>query len=278
MPDRNRRQDRRRPQQQDVPVIHEAPPYEPPPAIARLASPVFFVPLGLLAGLLLFAIAFAMRDDDDAPIGAGPVGTATATTPAGTPTTEPTPTPDPRMFEQAEDVTEPDIYNYRATIETDKGTIEIDLFEDLAPKTVNNFVFLAGKGFYDGLTWHLVQENFIAETGDPRTAGGEVVDEEGEDGPGYLTNDETTDLKNTRGTISMAKEPGASNFGSKFFINLKDNPALDAGSGGSTAYYPFAAVMGDLGVLDAIEQGDVIQGITIEELPKPEPTSTAEGS
>ncbi|MCA9854050.1 MAG: peptidylprolyl isomerase, partial [Dehalococcoidia bacterium] len=85
-----------------------------------------------------------MRDDDDAPIGAGPVGTATATTPAGTPTTEPTPTPDPRMFEQAEDVTEPDIYDYRATIETDKGTIEIDLFEDLAPKTVNNFVFLAG--------------------------------------------------------------------------------------------------------------------------------------
>jgi cyclophilin family peptidyl-prolyl cis-trans isomerase len=117
-----------------------------------------------------------------------------------------------------------------------------------------------------------VVDNFIAETGDPRTAGGAEVAEEAEDGPGYLTSHETTDLKNTRGTVSMSKEPAATNFGSKFFINLKDNPGRDASGGSGTAYYPFAAVSEGLDVVDRIEQGDVIESITIEEREKPEPT------
>ncbi len=274
MPDRNRRQDRRRHPQQDVPVIHEATPFQPPAALARLASPLVFIPIGVAAGLILFLIAFAIRDDTSSPVEAGPLGTPSATAVSGTPTEGPTPTPDPRMFEGADDVTDPETIDYQATIKTDKGTIVIDLFEDVAPNTVNNFVFLAEKGFYDNLAWHRVVPNFVIQAGDPRSEVGREDDESTEDGPGYTTSDEKNDLANTRGRISMAKVSGETVFGSQFFINLKDNPALDDANSTGDAYYPFGEVIEGMDVADKVEQDDVIQGITIQELPKPDATAT----
>ncbi len=274
MPDRNRRQDRHRRPQPDVPVIHEATPYEPPASLARLASPFVFIPIGIAAGLVLFLIAFAMRNDTGGPVQAGPIGTPTATSIAGTPTEGPTPTPDPRLFEKAENVTDPANVHYQATITTDKGTIVISLFEDVAPNTVNNFVFLAEKGFYDNLTWHRVVPNFVIQAGDPRSEVGREGDESTQDGPGYTTADEKNDLANTRGRISMAKVSGQTVFGSQFFINLKDNPALDDANSSGDAYYPFGEVIEGMDVADKVEQGDVIESITIQELPKPEPTAT----
>jgi peptidyl-prolyl cis-trans isomerase B (cyclophilin B) len=224
--------------------------------------PALFVPAGLAAGALLVVLALLLRDTDDAPPAVVPGdGTPTLTaTPAGTTT------PNPRIFTEAEDVIDAEAFDYRAIITTDAGVIEIDLFEDIAPSTVNSFVFLANEGFFDGLKWHRVVDNFVAQAGDPRSVeGGDPL---GIDGPGYETRDEPNDLSNTRGRIAMAKRAGASTFGSQFFINLKDNPALDDANSEEDAFYPFGEVTAGMEIVDAVAEGDEIQRIEIESLPK----------
>jgi peptidyl-prolyl cis-trans isomerase B (cyclophilin B) len=101
--------------------------------------------------------------------------------------------------------------NYRATIETNKGTILLELYPNYAPKTVNNFVFLARQGFYDGLKFHRVISNFMIQGGDPTGTG--------TGGPGYKFEDEVRNnpLKHETGVISMANA-GANTNGSQFFI------------------------------------------------------------
>jgi len=109
---------------------------------------------------------------------------------------------------------------YEALIETEKGTIRIKLHADKAPKTVNNFVFLARQGYYDDVTFHRVIPDFMAQTGD-RTG-------TGSGGPGYQFEDEfSPDLKHdSEGVVSMANS-GPNTNGSQFFITYGPTPHLD---------------------------------------------------
>jgi peptidylprolyl isomerase len=101
---------------------------------------------------------------------------------------------------------------YMATITTPRGDIQIKLRPDLAPQTVNSFVFLAKEGFYNGLTWHRVLQNFMAQGGDPEGTGG--------GGPGYTLPDEFTNkvLFDKPGVVAMAKTSAPNSAGSQFFI------------------------------------------------------------
>jgi cyclophilin family peptidyl-prolyl cis-trans isomerase len=111
-------------------------------------------------------------------------------------------------------------HTYRARIDTDKGTIEVHLHPDKAPKTVNNFVFLAREGFYDGVKFHRVIANFMAQTGDPTGTG--------TGGPGYQFADEFhPDLRHAApGVLSMANA-GPNTNGSQFFLTHVATPWLD---------------------------------------------------
>jgi len=146
-------------------------------------------------------------------------------------------------FGKAEQVIEPG-KSYTATVKTSKGEFVIELFAAEAPNTVNNFAFLAQEGFFNGLTFHRVVKDFVIQAGDPTG--------EGNGGPGYETQDEPNHISNTRGTISMAKSPGAHEFGSQFFINLKDNTGLDYDNGMPDRFYPFGKVIAGMDVVDAI--------------------------
>ena len=109
---------------------------------------------------------------------------------------------------------------YKAVIETNRGVIELELYPQHAPKTVNNFVFLAKEGFYNDVSFHRVISNFMIQGGDPTGTG--------MGGPGYKIKDEfTANNKNDRGTISMANA-GPNTGGSQLFINLVDNNYLDS--------------------------------------------------
>ena len=109
---------------------------------------------------------------------------------------------------------------YRAHMETDKGTMVIELFADKVPVTVNNFVFLSREGYYDGVIFHRVISNFMAQGGDPTGTG--------RGGPGYSFRDEfDSSLKHDkRGILSMANS-GPNTNGSQFFITHLPTPHLD---------------------------------------------------
>jgi cyclophilin family peptidyl-prolyl cis-trans isomerase len=109
---------------------------------------------------------------------------------------------------------------YTATISTDKGDMVIELFADKAPKTVNNFVFLARQGFYDGIIFHRVIADFMAQGGDPTGMGS--------GGPGYKFADEfNPGLRHDKpGILSMANA-GPNTNGSQFFITHVPTPHLD---------------------------------------------------
>jgi cyclophilin family peptidyl-prolyl cis-trans isomerase len=110
--------------------------------------------------------------------------------------------------------------NYSASIKTDKGDIQLELAADRAPRTVNNFVFLTREGFYDGVIFHRVIENFMAQTGDPTGSG--------RGGPGYKFEDEFhPDLRHDQaGVVSMANAGPNSN-GSQFFLTHVATPWLE---------------------------------------------------
>ena len=109
---------------------------------------------------------------------------------------------------------------YKAHMETDKGTMVIELFADKTPKTVNNFVFLSREGYYDGVIFHRVIDNFMVQGGDPTGSG--------MGGPGYKFGDEFhPGLKHDkRGVLSMANAGPGTN-GSQFFITHVATPWLD---------------------------------------------------
>src|SRR5512141_691318 len=110
--------------------------------------------------------------------------------------------------------------HYKARMKTDKGAMVIELFADKAPKTVNNFVFLAREGFYDGLIFHRVINDFMVQGGDPTGTGS--------GGPGYKFGDEFhPSLKHDKpGMLSMANAGPGTN-GSQFFITHVPTPWLD---------------------------------------------------
>lgn len=164
-----------------------------------------------------------------------------ATTPDGSAT--PSATTTAKTFTAATSVVDA-TKQYTATIKTSKGDIVVKLYADKATNTVNSFVFLAKEGYFDGITFHRVVKDFVIQGGDPTGTGS--------GGPGYTTKDEPNQIANTRGTLSMAKTSGASEFGSQFFINLKNNVGLDYNSSGGDKFYPFGEVTSGMDVVDAI--------------------------
>ncbi len=140
--------------------------------------------------------------------------------------------------------------SYRVTVETDKGDIEMELFPQHAPKTVNNFVFLAQEGFYDGVVFHRVIADFMIQGGDPTGSG--------RGGPGYRFEDELkgNPLRHERGSLSMANA-GPNTNGSQFFITHRPQPHLDG------RHTVFGKVTQGQDVVDAIEQGDAMLKVTV---------------
>ena len=142
--------------------------------------------------------------------------------------------------------------SYTATISTNKGDIELDLHVKEAPKTVNNFVFLARQGFYDGVTFHRVISNFMIQGGDPTGTG--------RGGPGYRFEDEFKGNPHTHetGTLSMANSGPGTN-GSQFFITHAPQPHLNG------RHTVFGQVTSGMDVVNAIRQGDEMVSVTISE-------------
>jgi HEAT repeat protein len=133
-------------------------------------------------------------------------------------------------------------------IETEKGTIQIELAVIEAPLTVDNFITLARQGFFNGLLVHRVVANFVVQDGDPRG--------DGEGGPGYTIRDELNELPYLRGTVGMAldwRDTGSS----QFFITHSPQPHLDA------RYTVFGRVVSGLEVVDRLQQWDTIRRVRI---------------
>lgn len=153
---------------------------------------------------------------------------------------------------------------YTATIQTEKGTIVIRLLPEQAPQTVNNFVFLARQGFYDGSTFHRVLPGFVAQGGDPTGTGA--------GGPGYTIPDElaTPMIFDRAGLVAMAKTPLPDSAGSQFFITLGPAPNLN------NQYTIFGEVVEGMNVVEQLTPrdpdldsqappGDIILTVSIEE-------------
>jgi peptidyl-prolyl cis-trans isomerase B (cyclophilin B) len=137
----------------------------------------------------------------------------------------------------------------RAIMETDKGTINLELFDQDAPKTIENFVTLANKGFYDGLSFHRVIPNFMIQGGCPLGTG--------TGGPGYKIDCEINGNKHEAGTLSMA-HGGKNTGGSQFFICHAPQAHLDG------VHTTFGKTE-NMDVVNAIEKGDKIISLKIEE-------------
>ena len=127
----------------------------------------------------------------------------------------------------------------------DYGKIEAELYPHIAPNTVNNFIFLANSGFYDGLTFHRIIKDFMIQGGDPNG--------DGTGGPGYSIKGEFTknkfknDLKHTEGVLSMARSQNKNSGGSQFFIMTKDAAHLDG------QYASFGKVKTGIDIVHKIE-------------------------
>lgn len=141
--------------------------------------------------------------------------------------------------------------NQVAVIETDKGKIVFEFFPDVAPKTVDNFIKLAQKGFYNGLTFHRVVPAFVIQGGDPNG--------NGTGGPGYTIKAEFSERKHLRGTVAMARSQLPDSAGSQFYICLEPQPSLDG------QYTVFGQVIEGIEVIDKIQVGDVMRAVRIEE-------------
>ncbi|MEM7350153.1 MAG: peptidylprolyl isomerase [Acidobacteriota bacterium] len=137
-----------------------------------------------------------------------------------------------------------------AVIQTSKGEIRVDLTPEKTPMTVANFVNLAERGYYNGISFHRVIPNFMVQGGDPTGTGS--------GGPGYRFGDEITDLKHdSPGILSMANAGPGTN-GSQFFITHVETPWLDG------KHTVFGRVASGQDVVNQIAQGDTMTGVTIE--------------
>ncbi len=137
-----------------------------------------------------------------------------------------------------------------AVIETNKGTVQFKFFKDDAPQTVANFIALARKKFYDGLTWHRVVPGFVIQGGCPKG--------DGTGGPGYTIKAEFNTRPHLRGTVAMARAFDPDSAGSQFYICLNPQPSLDG------KYTVFGQVTEGMDVVQAITVGDEIKKIAVE--------------
>ena len=139
-----------------------------------------------------------------------------------------------------------------AVITMDKGgEIAIEFFPADAPKTVENFVTLAKKGFYDGLTFHRVEPNFVVQGGDPKG--------NGTGGPGYQIKAEFNKQKHVRGALAMARSQSPDSAGSQFYITLAPAHFLDG------QYTVFGKVTAGMDVVDQIRKGNKMKSVKIIE-------------
>ncbi|MBI4594204.1 MAG: peptidylprolyl isomerase [Candidatus Rokubacteria bacterium] len=122
------------------------------------------------------------------------------------------------------------------------GEIRIEFYPEDAPKTVENFVTLAKKGFYDGLTFHRVVPDFVVQGGDPKG--------NGSGGPGYQIKAEFNKHKHVRGTVAMARSQHPDSAGCQFYITYGPTPHLDG------SYTVFGQVVAGMELVDRIKQGD----------------------
>jgi peptidyl-prolyl cis-trans isomerase B (cyclophilin B) len=160
-----------------------------------------------------------------------------------------------KQYDQAPAMSIDTTKTYSATLSTTRGQIILDLFVADAPRTVNNFVFLAREGFYDGTVFHRVIADFMIQGGDPTGTG--------RGGPGYRFEDETDPRKNPRkhdkpGMLSMANA-GPNTNGSQFFITHRATDWLDG------KHTVFGQVRQGQDVVNAIRQGDKLTSVTISE-------------
>ena len=171
-------------------------------------------------------------------------------TPAPQPKPEPTPPPKPKSYSAPPSMTIDTSKHYTAIIETQKGNLVLELFAKDVPVTVNNFVFLAGEGFYDGSTFHRVIPGFMAQGGDPTGTG--------MGNAGYRFNDEFTEHTHEAGTLSMANS-GPNTNSAQFFITYTPQHGLDG------KHSVFGQLTEGMDVLEKIKNGDTIIRIIIEE-------------
>ena len=173
---------------------------------------------------------------------------------------EPAPAPKPKTYSSPPPMVIDTSKQYIATIETEKGNLVLELFAKDVPVTVNNFVFLAREGFYDGSTFHRVIPGFMAQGGDPTGTG--------RGGPGYTFKDEFTKHTHIAGTLSMANA-GPNTNGSQFFITYAPQHPLDS------KHSVFGQLIAGMDVLEKLTprdpsqnpkfEGDKIIRIVIEE-------------
>lgn len=150
----------------------------------------------------------------------------------------------------------------KAILETNKGTITVELWNDKAPKTVSNFQELAATNFYDGVKFHRVIDGFMIQAGDPLSKDETQEARWGTGGPGYTFEDEIHDAnENKRGTLAMANA-GPNTNGSQFFINTVDNEHLNSG------HTVFGKIIEGMDVVEAIE--------SVETLPNDRPVEPVE--
>jgi peptidyl-prolyl cis-trans isomerase B (cyclophilin B) len=191
-------------------------------------------------------------------------GTAAGASPATSPNLPPSIQPPgggavssgPQGNEQASNKPDP-----IATIETEKGTITIRLFRQYAPKTVANFVDLAGKGFYNGLIFHRVEPGFCIQGGCPNGNGSGVYYEPGTQNMRFLPLETNPSLKhNAPGVVAMARFPKNPNTSScQFYITLAPQPKLDG------QYSIFGGVTSGMDVVNSIAKGDKMLRVVVQE-------------
>ena len=140
-----------------------------------------------------------------------------------------------------------------AVVTTDKGPFVIEFYPDAAPVAVDNFIKLINQKFYDGLTFHRIVEDFVAQGGCPKG--------DGTGGPGWTIVDEYTNPNqrpHLRGTVAMARTAAPNSSGSQFYICFKPQPDLDGN------YTTFGGVIQGMDVVDRLEIGDVMTKIQLE--------------
>jgi peptidylprolyl isomerase len=233
-----------------------------------MRNPVVLVAVGalILAGALAVGVMMGRRPASQTAASGTPAAPATTVVEAASP-------PAPGTVPAAETVAAPasnkktytapadqkldPSKSYFATIETAKGNIELQLWPQLAPQTVNSFVFLARDGFFDGLNFHRVVPGFVVQGGDPAGTGN--------GGPGYSVPAEFNADKpvpHRMGTLAMARTSDPNSAGSQFYIVLEDGASAKNLDG---QYTVFGHVVKGMDVVKQIAVGDVMTKVTVQE-------------
>ncbi|MEX2160124.1 MAG: peptidylprolyl isomerase [Dehalococcoidia bacterium] len=214
----------------------------------RTIQVVFIVmALALVAGVVVGIFTQGRAGQDDQKNQQGFVDQTKDDTANSTPGA---PTPSVKKYDGVPAMTIDTSKSYTATIKTSDGDIQIELLPEQAPQTVNNFVFLAKDGFYNGLIFHYVQQDFEAITGDPFCTADSTTDCKGRGGPGYDLNEGVTGDYEA-GTVGMAN-------GSQFFIAFTNSDQF-------ADFTPFGRITSGLDVARQLTTTSTVESVTIQE-------------